>query len=411
MAQTAIPGDAEELPEYPLARQCPHLPPDGLNRLRARAPITRARLAGGRVAWIVTGYPEMRALLTDARLSSNRQHPQFPFVVPVPAFEQLRREQGALTRGALGSTLIGADPPDHSRQRRMLIPHFTVRKIPRPAIERIVDERLDAMSSAGPSVDLVSTFALPVPSMVICELLGVPYEDHEFFEEQARRRLDPGNTDAFGRLHEYLERLVRRKQQRPGAGEPGLLDELLDTHVADGALDLPELVSFALLLLLAGHDTTANMLALSTLTLLAHPEQLAELRAHPDRWPNAVDELLRYVSIVNGSPRVATADIDIGGVLIKAGDGVLLSNGGANHDPNLAAHPEVFDIAREQSHHLAFGYGIHQCLGQNLARAELAIGLRALFTRFPGLRSRAPIGDVPAKQGLLAGLDELWVDW
>jgi pentalenic acid synthase len=254
----------------------------------------------------------------------------------------------------------------------------------------------------------VASFALPVPSMVICELLGVPYEDHEFFEEQSRRRLDPAHEDAFGNLHDYLDQLIQNKQRHPGAG---LLDDLLASQVFPGHLDRAELVSFALVLLLAGHDTTANMLALGTFALLEHPEQLAAIRADRSLWRPAVEELLRYMTIVNGSPRVATEDIEIAGQMIKAGEGVLLSNGAANHDDALVERPDEFDVHRSARHHLGFGYGIHQCLGQNLARVEMEIAFGTLFDLLPNLRLAVPAHEIPAQQGLLAGVAELPVTW
>jgi pentalenic acid synthase len=257
-------------------------------------------------------------------------------------------------------------------------------------------------------VDLVASFALPVPSMVICELLGVPYEDHEFFEEQSRRRLDPTQADGMSVLYNYLDQLIDAKQRNPGAG---LLDELLELQVRAGILDKAELVSLALELLIAGHDTTANVLALGAMALLDNPEQLAVVRADPTLWPQAIEEIMRYVSIVTGLPRVALVDVEVGGEVIRAGECVILAVGAANHDEALVARPGDLDVRRSAKHHLGFGYGIHQCLGQNLARVEMEIAFGTLFDRFPGLRLAVPADQVPGKNGLLAGLIELPVAW
>lgn len=414
MTETAPPGTTAggALPEFPLARECPYQPPSAYTELRTAGPVSQVSVFGAQEAWLVTGYTEARALLADPRVSSDRTHPNFP--LPVPGLAKQRRESGPLLGPdveELLSTLIGADQPEHNRQRRMLIPSFTVKRINtlRPGIQRIVDDRLAAMLDSGPPADLVADFALPVPSMVICELLGVPYTDHEFFEEQSRRRLDPGTMlDAVDQLWRYLDELIQRKETDRGTG---LLDELITDRLTTGELDRPELIAFALILLIAGHDTTANMIALGTLTLLEYPDRLAALRANPDLLTGTIEEQLRYLSIVSALPRVATEDIEIGGELIRGGDGVLIALVAANRDGALVDRPDEFEVERSGRAHIAFGYGVHQCLGQNLARAELEIAFRALIDRVPTLRLAVAADALHAKPGLLSGLTALPVTW
>ncbi|WP_030020444.1 cytochrome P450 [Streptomyces monomycini] len=393
----------EALP-FPQDRTCPYQPPDGYQPLRDARPLSRVTLYNGRTAWVVTGHAETRALLTDPRLSADRQNPAFPS--PAPRFESLR---------AVRTPLLGVDDPEHNTQRRMLIPSFSVKRVAalRPRIQEIVDRLLDAMEEQGPPAELVSAFALPVPSMVICSLLGVPYADHELFEELSRTLLqsvDPREvTEARDRLEDYFTGLVAHKREQPG---DGLLDELIAERLETGEVGHRELVRMALLLLVAGHETTSNMLSLGTFTLLEHPEQYAALRADPSLLPDAVEELLRFLSIADGMVRVATEDIEVGGETIRADDGVIFSTSVVNRDDAAYDAPDTLDWQRSARHHVAFGFGVHQCLGQNLARAEMEIAFGALFARFPGLRLAVPAAEVPHKPGhTLQGLVELPVTW
>jgi pentalenic acid synthase len=389
-------------PELSRTRECPYRPPSGLMRARDEGKITRIRLFDGRITWLVTGHAESRAVLADPHVSSNRAHPNFPMPVPVPA----------TSNADLGSsTLIGADPPVHTGQRRMLIPSFTARRIAalRPRIRRIAEERLEEMLAKGAPADLLSAFALPLSSTVICELLGVPYADHEFFETQSRLRLDPSHGAAAMRsLHDYLDRLIRAKETDPGEG---LLDDLIAQKAAGDAIDHPTMVSCALMLLVGGHDTTANMIALGTMALLEHPGQLQILRSDESLLPVAVEELLRHLSIFDLTARVALRDIEVAGQVIRAGEGMLVANAAANHDTAFVERPDELDIQRPARGHLAFGYGIHQCLGQNLARAEMEIAFQVLFDRLPGLRLAVPADRIPQKEGILVGVGELPVAW
>ncbi|MFR9799343.1 cytochrome P450 [Streptomyces sp. MS06] len=390
---------------FPQDRTCPYQPPTAYEPLRSSRPLARIRLYDGRTAWLVTGHHAARELLADPRLSSDRTRPGFP--AATARFQAARRRRAAL---------LGVDDPEHRAQRRLLVPSFTLRRAAelRPDIQRIVDERLDAMEAQGPPADLVSAFALPVPSMVICALLGVPYADHEFFEEQSRRLLrGPDGADvldARDRLDDYLGTLIDRKQREP-RGE-GVLDDLVHEHLNEGAVDRAELTALAIILLVAGHETTANMISLGTYTLLRHPDRLADLRRDPGLLPAAVEELMRLLSITDGLVRQATEDVEVAGTRIRAGEGVFFATSVINRDESVYPDPDALDFHRSARHHVGFGFGIHQCLGQNLARAELEIALRTLVERLPGLRLAAPAEEIPFKPGdTIQGMLELPVTW
>ncbi|MEU8841098.1 cytochrome P450 [Streptomyces roseus] len=389
---------------FPQDRTCPYHPPTAYDPLREGRPLSRVTLFDGRSVWVVTGHAEARALLSDGRLSADRRNEAFP--TPTKRFKGLQNRRTAL---------LGVDDPEHNAQRRMLIPSFTLKRTAalRPAIQETVDRLIDEMVARGPRAELVNDFALPVPSTVICALLGVPYEDHEFFEGASRRLLrGPELADveaARDQINGYLADLIERKRTDPG---DGLLDELVATRLETGETDVEELVSLAAILLVAGHETTANMISLGTFTLLRHPEQLTELRTDPSLISVAVEELMRFLSIADGMLRVATEDIEIGGVTIRPDDGVVFSTSVINRDPAVFAQPDALDWHRSARHHVAFGFGIHQCLGQNLARAEMEIALGTLFARLPGLRLAAEPDRIPFRPGdTIQGMVELPVAW
>jgi pentalenic acid synthase len=345
MTDLTEPKDRTEPVAFPQDRTCPYQPPTGYDPLRADRPLARVTLYDGRTAWLVTGHAAARALLADQRLSSDRTEPDFP--VTNERFAAVRRRRVAL---------LGENDPKHRTQRRMMIPAFTVKRATamRPDIQRIVDELLDAMIAQGPTADLVSAFALPVPSMVICALLGVPYADHEFFEAQSRRLLrgpkPEDSQDARDQLEAYLGGLIDSKQKDPGEG---LLDDLVREQLSEGALDRTELISLAIILLVAGHETTANMISLGTFTLLRHPERLAELRDDPGLLPDAVEELMRLLSIADGLMRLAVEDIEVDGTTIRAGEGVLFSPAVINRDVDVYTAPDALDWHRPTRHHVS----------------------------------------------------------
>ncbi|MFJ7988459.1 cytochrome P450 [Streptomyces sp. NPDC096351] len=390
---------------FPQNRTCPYHPPTAYDPLREERPLSRVTLWDGRSVWLVSGHAAGRTLLSDPRLSTDSTRADFP----------LTTERAAALRRRRRAALLGWDDPEHNVQRRMLIPSFTLKRAERlrPRIQETVDRLLDAMEAEGPPAELVSAFALPVPSIVICDLLGVPYEDHDFFEKQSARLLrgptGADTEDALARLEGYLGDLIERKRRTPGEG---VLDDLVARQRETGGPDREELVQLATILLIAGHETTANMISLGTYTLLRHPERLAELRADPGLVPSAVEELLRFLSIADGLLRVAREDVEVEGTLIRAGEGVVFSTSVINRDGAAYADPDSLDWTRSARHHLAFGFGIHQCLGQNLARAEMEIALGTLLRRLPGLRLADPAQEVPFKPGdTIQGMLELPVTW
>ncbi|MFF0945553.1 cytochrome P450 [Kocuria sp. CPCC 205300] len=387
----------------PLTRQCPYTPPPEHLQLRDETPISRVRLPSGMTVWALTRHEDIRAMLADPRFSSDRNHPGFP----------------AFTHEAIpvSLSLLGMDPPEHGPARRAVMGEFTLKRITAlgPRIQQIVDERIDALLAGPRPVDLVQGLSLPVPSLVTCELLGVPYADHDFFQTRSatllsRRVAVPQIQQALQELLSYLDQLITAKEQDP---TEDLLGRQIRKQQQQGAVDHEALVSLAFLLLVAGHETTANMISLGALALIDHPEDLAVIRQDPRRTPDVVEELLRYFTIAElGTSRMAREDVEIGGVLIRAGEGVLGLSNTANRDPEVFTDPDTFDIDRGGRHHLAFGYGPHQCLGQNLARLELQIVLDTLFRRIPGLRSAVPVDELPFKNDVdIFGLHELPVTW
>ncbi|MDA3628776.1 cytochrome P450 [Saccharopolyspora oryzae] len=392
---------------YPKPRTCPFSVDPDYARLREERPVEKVPMMGGDHAWLVTRHDLVRQVLGDPRLSSDRRRPGFP---------QFSANQQSVFRD-LPPAMIGMDAPEHTAARRAVLGEFTVRRIEamRPRIQQIVDECIDGILAGPRPVDLVSTLSLPVPSLVICELLGVPYADHDFFQQRSSRlvhRTTPleQRISSARELRAYLEELVSAKER-------DLPDDLLGRQARkqreSGEIDHSALVSSAFLLLVAGHETTANMISLSTLALIENPEQRAEIVADPAKTLPAVEELLRYFSIVEGATsRVAVADVEIGGVLIRAGEGVMALTSAANRDPEAFERPDELDIDRKARHHVAFGFGPHQCLGQNLARMELQIVVDALFRRVPNLRLAVPVEDLPVKsEASVFGLYELPVTW
>jgi pentalenic acid synthase len=389
-----------------MKRPDPLAPPPEFERLRAEQPVTRVELYDGSPAWLVTSYDLARKVYRDPRFSSNPRKPGFPQFSPGSAVLKQR-----------DFSLLRMDLPEHRAHRTMLVPEFSPKCSAGylPAIEVAIDEAVDAMLAGPAPTDLVKAFALPIPSVVICALLGVPYSDHEEFHLHSRVRVSQASIveevgAADRALVGMLDRLVTAKESEPG---DDLISRLMTGDNA-GRLSHDELVMMAVLMLFAGHETTANMLSLSVLTLLRHPDQHAELRENPALWPAAVEELMRYLSIAHVSPaRAATEDVELGGQRIRARDGVIIPLMAANWDDDAFPDAERFDIHRGgQRTHLGFGYGIHQCVGQTLARLELRTALRRITERVPTLRLAAPVQTLPFKyEALFYGLYELPVSW
>jgi len=398
------------LPDYPAPRdaRCPFDPGPGLRDLQAETPITKVQWWDGSTPWLVTDYAEHRALLADPRISADGLHPSHP-----PRAAGMRE-----AHQKHGRPFIRMDDPEHARLRRTVTAPFTVKRAEamRPALQKLVDGLVDDLLAGPNPVDLVEAFALVVPSLVICEVMGVPYEDHDFFQENSkmlvRRDADPQQgADADQRLLGYMGELLDKKLVTPG---DDLMTEVAQ-RVRAGELTRDEATRIGQLLLLAGHDTTANMIALGTLALLENPDQMAILRETDDPAvvAGAVEELLRYLSIVHiGHPRAALEDIEISGHLIRAGDGLLLPAETANRDPSVFADPDRLDILRDARGHVAFAFGPHQCLGQNLARVELQIVYSTLYRRIPTLRLATGLDQIRFKEDTLVyGVHELPVTW
>jgi cytochrome P450 len=392
-------------PDFPMSRTegCPFDPPRPLQNLQDEGPLRRVRLSDGSTPWLVTRFAEQRALLADPRVSSDITRPGYPSPIP--------------SSGTRLSFIL-MDDPEHARQRRMVTAPFSVKRVRamRPAVQKITDDLIDDLLDGPNPVDLVESFALPVPSLVICELLGVPYADHEFFQANSKTIIKRDTTPeqrtaAMGSLHGYLDDLMGEKLATPR-------DDLLSglgERVQAGELTRADAAQMGVLLLIAGHETTANMIALGTLALLQHPDQLALLRDSDDPGviSSAVEELLRYLNITHtGRRRVALEDIETGGEVIRAGEGLIMANDIANRDPAVFAEPDRLDVRRDARRHIAFGFGIHQCLGQQLARMELEVVYSTLYRRVPTLRLAADLEQIPFKHdGAVYGVYELPVSW
>ncbi|MFD7205670.1 cytochrome P450 [Streptomyces sp. NPDC059893] len=392
-------------PTISLDRTEPYRPSPSHLQLRTDAPISWVTLADGRELWVLTRHEDVRTMLGDARFSSDRRDPRHPNHMPAAAAPDYRQQ------------LIEMDPPHHTKLRRSVVGEFTVHRLAawRPRIQEIVDEAVDAMLAGPREADLVETLSLPVPSRVISELLGVPYADHAFFQESSAGfvRFDATPEErglAAGQLKSYLADLVEQKAAALKDASP--VDDLLGRQLAAGA-DPEEVKALAFLLLVAGHETTANMISLSVATLLDKREHLSALRDDPALTAGAVEELLRYFTIAEiGAARLATEDVEIGGVLIRAGQGVLALANTANRDPDVFEAPDEIDFTRMARNHLAFGFGAHQCLGQNLARIELEIALATILRRIPTLRLAVPFEEIVFKEkGPTYGTVELKVAW
>ncbi|QVQ53415.1 cytochrome P450 [Spiractinospora alimapuensis] len=380
-------------------------PPEEYADLRTNGP-TRMHTPDGRPVWAVARYRDVQSILASPDFSADNRTPGLPLIKPEP--------QEVLDN----PTFLRKDPPEHTAERRALIPEFTLRRVRRlrPGVEHATAGLLDEMLRSGSPADLVEMLALPLPSLVICQLLGVPYSDHEYFQTRAGAVLSRSSTPeqtstAFSELFAYLDELLTRKQRHP---EDDVMSRLATEHLRPaGDFDRETVIRMCTLLLAAGHETTANMITLSTVTLLERPDLVAVLRDQPNRRSDVVAELLRFHSIADVVPtRVAIRDTEIGGVTIAAGEGVIALLAGANWDPEIFDPPERLQMRAGDQRHVAFGYGIHQCLGANLARMELEVVLPALFERLPGLRLDAPVAELDYKyDGVVFGLHSLPVSW
>ncbi|WP_216898283.1 cytochrome P450 [Nocardia alni] len=385
----------------------PFNPPAAVTRLRADRPVSPIVFPDGHQGWIVTGYEALRALMADTRFSSRTDLAVMHTLEDLPDMPVIEEPSPQIP-----GVFIAMDPPDHTRLRRRLTGAFTVRRMRQleDHIVEVVERQLDHLASLTPPVDLVAEFALPVPSLVICELLGVPYADRSTFQVNSAKFLirdQPIEQKmvAYSALTTFLAELVVSKRADPG-------DDILSDLARQDGLSIEELTGIAFLLLLAGHETTANMLGLGTFALLENPEQAAELRETPDLMPDAVEELMRYLSVVDILYRYATEDIELAGETITEGSTVAISTLAANHDPYRFDNPDTLDIHRTARGHLSFGHGVHQCLGQQLARIEMRAGFQGLLRRFPTLALAIPAAEVKLRTDMnIYGVHELPVTW
>ncbi|MER7083006.1 Cytochrome P450 [Saccharopolyspora kobensis] len=375
-----------------------------LGEIRRNDGIVRTTSPFGLNTWLVTRYEDVRWVHSDWETFSN--------TVQADVWAGLEKASAEEKAKRLAGNMIVVDPPDHTRLRRTIAPEFTARRLRRlePRVVALCEEHLDGLERSGPPADLLRQFAIPVPLLVICELLDVPFADRDYFQRLTAGFLDTSlsseeRMQVQAESLEYIAKFVARNRVEPG---DGLLGRMISEHGEE--ISDAELVGVANLILLAGHETTANMLVLSVLALLRHPDQLDRLRRDPELADTAVEELLRWLSIVhNTTAKVVRRPVQIAGQQVEAGDLVICSLPAANRDPELVERPDELDISRPAPRHVAFGHGPHHCVGAPLARLQLRIALRLLFDRFPGLRLAA---EPEFRNGFLTyGLESLPVEW
>ncbi len=401
---TAGDGTRERV-AYPMRRGCPFDPPAGAAELTRDGP-QRVKIWDGSEPWLFTRYEDVRVVLSDPRFSADKSRPGFPLSSGVAAAEV-----------NIGATLLVMDGAEHAAHRRMLMPEFTVGRSQarRPQIQRTVDACLDDLIFAGGPADLVPGLALRTALTVICDLLGVPHEDAEFFRSRTATMGMIGlplaeATGARTELFDYLVDLVDERNRRP---REDFISRLVVRQVRTGGMTRETLAAMALLVLTAGHDTAANMMSLGILVLICRPGQFAALTRDPASAPAVTDELLRYLTVVQrGIRRIAVTDLEVNGHPVGAGEGVIAAVDVANRDPAHFPQGDELDVTAPARHHLAFGYGSHQCIGQALARVELESVYAGITRRMPGLRLAIPLADVRFKSDMAVyGVHELPVIW
>ncbi|MFS8100713.1 cytochrome P450 [Lentzea alba] len=368
-----------------IARSYPFGPVDGLEidptytRLQEDEPLARVQLPHGEEGWLLTRYDDVRLALGDPRFS---------------LAQAAVRDTPRMGAQRMGAILTDLDPPDHTRLRRLLAHAFTVRRVEqlRANAERLAGELLDDMEKAGPPADLVTAYAVPLPGLMVCDLLGVPYEDRDHFQDLAAAFMsitaltDEEKMARLGELAGYLAGLADQRRVHQG---DDLISALVVAQEEGDRLTAEELVQLTVLLLGAGYDSTAAHIANSVHTLLQFPDQAELLRSQPELMPGAVEELLRWIpaqEISDILPRYALEDVELSGGTVLAGEPVLLAKHAANRDPRQYPDPDRFDVTRNAKGHLTFGHGPHHCIGAQLARMDLQVALTAILRRFPELR-------------------------
>ena len=402
--------EEQSAPTFPMTR-CPFSPPPEYAEMRQEGHAAQVTMPDGNKAWLFTHHADVKALLSDNRFSTDSGRPGFPLLSPA---------RKAQLYSEVPKAFIRLDPPEHTKFRRMFTRDFTVSHIEalRPLVERTVDELLDAMEMKGPLCDFYEDVALALPTVVISEMLGIPYEDRAFFQERSKDRLNfSGDPDvavkATHELRGFIAELYDDKFANLGKYDD-LISRLITTQVLPGHMTRDEAIANVDLLLLAGHETTSNQIALGVLSLLTNPDQKSAMIADPTLVRNAVEESLRFHTILQfQGVRVATEDVEVGGHLVRKGEGVIALINAANRDPERFSHPDEFDIRREGArNHVAFGFGIHQCLGQPLARVELQTIFSRLFERFPSIRLAVPVEALEFNTGAAVyGVKRLPLAW
>ncbi|MFI0778851.1 cytochrome P450 [Streptomyces sp. NPDC021212] len=397
---------ADQCPmRIPVKRDGVFDPPPELAGLRTHSPVAPLTYADGHVGWIVTSYRLAREVLQDPRFSSR------PELRHSAVHEVLG--DGSPPEEDVPGMFVGMDPPEHTRYRKLLTGELSVRRMRllEEKIEATAHRLIDDLCTPAKTADLVTEFAAPLPSLVICDLLGIPYPEWERIRPVSEHMLRTDSTadevkECYRTIFEFLGEAVERQRRAPQ-------DDLLGGLVSTSGLSDVELTSIAFQLFTAGHETTANMLSLGTFTLLTHPEQLAALKKDPALLHGAVEELLRYLTVIQfGISRGALEDVELGGVTVRAGQTVTISLPAANRDPERFSDPDVFDIRRPAAGNLSFGFGVHQCVAQQLARAEMRIGYRTLFDRLPGLALAIPADQVETRTTeIVYGIKSLPVTW
>lgn len=403
-------GETEALPLFPFER--PALsPPTELAGFQQEGPLRLVRLWDGNRAWVVTRYEDVRTLLADNRFSA---------VPTTPGFPNISEGRASLVYGE-DPHFIRMDPPDHTRMRRMLTSEFTLQRVQdmRPMIESILNTLIDGLLAGPQPADIVTRLALPLPSSAMSQLLGVPYEDHDFFEECGARKTDlslpPGEAIRAGKqLREYIRGLIATKNAEPEPPDD-VIGRLIASQIRPGLLSEHEALAMLELILVAGHETTAHSIGLGLVLLLQDRTLFEALVETDDREfvRRNVEEVLRYTSVVQYMcGRIATADVEHDGHLIRKGDGILPMVNQANRDPSRFADPDRFDPSRESKPHVAFGFGVHQCLGQALARLELECVFSMLPKRIPTLRLAVPVSELQFRgMAITYGAEHVPVAW
>lgn len=391
---------------YPFSRTNPFDPPPKYDAIRHDEPFAPVSLWDGSSPYLLTNHADIKAVLSDDRFSCEPVREGFPHVF-----------EGRKVADIADRSFLRLDNPDHDRLRRMVTKEFTVRRIEglKPRIEQTVERLIDNYCTLPQGSDFVEHFSGPLPTEVITFMLGVPYEDHELFHRATRIQFATKSTPEEVRasiveLFAYIDSLITRKEHDP---QEDVISRLVHEQLLPGHVDRDTLINIVRLLLSAGHQTTQNMTALGVLTLIQHPSELAKLRADPALIPNAVEELLRYSSVLHmGARRVALEDVEINGHLVRKGEGVICSIPAANRDERLFPDPNALKLDRDASGHVAFGFGIHQCLGQVLARIELQVVYSRLFERLPNLRLAVPFEALRFRHDMFVyGVHELPLAW